>query len=286
MTTIQIEQLNKLHLRYLEGESLVKLAKEVSIDPRTLSKRLKESGHSIYKSNGLRQRNLQKDYFKNINSQDKAYLLGLLASDGNVCNGAIKIKLQRSDRDLLVDISNLLLGRTYLYEYNSEPNATTFKLGCEQMAKDLHSWGIVPNKTYSEMRLPNINKDLIRHYIRGFFDGDGTVGVYFYKNVQRDFSLICSSKIMLENISEFLLTELGIDAGCLREKSQSKPSVVNGRPIISTIPCYVLSYRSIEDLKKIYIYLYKGSNLRLERKKDKLYLCTLIPSELEALNYF
>ena len=37
------------------------------------------------------------------------------------------------------------------------------------------------NKTYSENHLPNIREDLIRHFIRGYFDGDGTVSGSYKK---------------------------------------------------------------------------------------------------------
>ena len=40
------------------------------------------------------------------------------------------------------------------------------------MFNDLGKLGVIPNKTKHEI-IPNINQDMMRHFIRGFFDGDG-----------------------------------------------------------------------------------------------------------------
>lgn len=34
---------------------------------------------------------------------------------------------------------------------------------------------MVPNKSHTEFHIPDINPELIRHFIRGYFDGNGTV---------------------------------------------------------------------------------------------------------------
>ncbi len=114
----------------------------------------------------------------------------------------------------------------------------------------------------------------MRHFIRGFLDGDGSTGIYFYdKKIQRNADFICSDKKFLEDLSKYLEEQIGI-IGCLGVKPPNK---------LTTIPCYVLQYSSLESCQKLFWFLYPGHNISMTRKYNKLYLCTLTPRELEEL---
>jgi len=43
------------------------------------------------------------------------------------------------------------------------------------MAKRLREIGLYPNKSLTVSDLPNIKEDLYRHFVRGYFDGDGSI---------------------------------------------------------------------------------------------------------------
>ena len=55
----------------------------------------------------------------------------------------------------------------------------------KKLAEDLTKYGCHANKTY-DLTFPNkeifVNKDLIRHFIRGYFDGDGSVFISMEKH--------------------------------------------------------------------------------------------------------
>ena len=51
-------------------------------------------------------------------------------------------------------------------------NCCSLKVHSCKMFNDLGKLGVIPNKTKHEI-IPNINQDMMRHFIRGFFDGDG-----------------------------------------------------------------------------------------------------------------
>lgn len=68
------------------------------------------------------------------------------------------------------------------------------------IAKDLSNYGVLPRKTKTELKLPNI--PYIKDFIRGFFEGDGTAGCY--KNNCRRFGLVCNSETLLKEIQEIL----------------------------------------------------------------------------------
>ena len=124
-------------------------------------------------------------YFENIDANDKAYFLGLLASDGNVFNrnkegtqAIIKLSLQKEDRNIL-EIFKVYLGSKqplYITERKSSymNYMYTLELVSNKMAEDLKKYNIIPYKTYNyEMIL--LEDKYMSHYVRGYFDGDGSI---------------------------------------------------------------------------------------------------------------
>lgn len=121
-----------------------------------------------------------------IDTEEKAYLLGLIMADGglfyNKKSGAYqtKIKLKQSDKELLIKIQNEFTFFTeprlekrndghhsfYIYRYN------------KQLFLDLIKNGILERKSYENadnVFLPKLTKILFFNYVRGLFDGDGTI---------------------------------------------------------------------------------------------------------------
>ena len=124
--------------------------------------------------------------FKTIDSEEQAYVLGLIMADGglfyNKRSGAyqVKIKLKQSDRQLLEDIYTLYPFFTepriekredgkhsyYIYVYNKE------------FFMDLQKLGILERKSYenaNKVFLPKLEDNLFFSYLLGLFDGDGTI---------------------------------------------------------------------------------------------------------------
>lgn len=130
-----------------------------------------------------------KRYFDTIDSKDKAYILGLLFSDGNIYineesgHYIVSIKLQSSDSWILYKIKSLIGVKSKIHFYEEEGSEGTHKLqfGCKDMVNTLISkYGLVPNKSKiirADKVLEHIPKKLHRHFLLGVFDGDGSVGV-------------------------------------------------------------------------------------------------------------
>lgn len=127
-----------------------------------------------------------KDELSNIDTADKAYLLGLIIADGclfyNKKSGAYqtKIKLKKSDKELLDKIYQIFPFFTeprlekrrdgndsyYIYRYN------------KQLFKDLEKHGVFQRKSYenaNKVFLAKLSDELFFDYLRGLFDGDGTI---------------------------------------------------------------------------------------------------------------
>ena len=133
------------------------------------------------------------NYFKKINSEDKAYFLGLIATDGTI-SGDLKnqkrrkltIKLKAEDAHILKKFKKCLKTEKKLYYYGVKYYGKTktksnpvyaLEINSEKIHSDLTRLGIGENKT-KLLNFPNykiVPKNLIRHYIRGVFDGDGSI---------------------------------------------------------------------------------------------------------------
>jgi hypothetical protein len=279
------ETMEAMYVDYTNGMSLRQIANKYGYaDGRTIGSAFKAHGFEVKLSYQQTKKLLADDLFTVIDSDFKAYLLGLILSDGNITtDGNIKIKLCKNDRQLLLDISMRLFGIESVYEYPYE-NSTILKFGSQQVQKDLSVYGCVPNKTYEFFDYPQIPEKYNGAFIRGYFDGDGSAGIYFYDNaIQRNFYLISVNTKFLSQAQQIINTNCGLqnDSGCITEKKYNDNGAIK-----TTIPCYCLVYRDIRDLRRIYDFIYSGNTICLNRKKNKLYLCTLTPSELEDLKLF
>ena len=100
------------------------------------------------------------------------------------CSG-IKISLHEKDRDILEKFSNYIYGFIKMYEENrvlpsGEPRKyLTVPVYCKKMHSDLIALGSPPVKTFT-IRFPGENivpNNLLHHFVRGYFDGDGCISI-------------------------------------------------------------------------------------------------------------
>lgn len=131
---------------------------------------------------------LNHDYFENIDSPDKAYFLGFMASDGNVFDRgiedrapSIKLSLKRDDEHIIQLFSQCVSSNKPIsYHSVKHKNGITeyssLEMVSEKMASDLSQYGIVPRKTYT-YQMQELSKDMMPHFIRGYFDGDGSITI-------------------------------------------------------------------------------------------------------------
>ncbi|MFA6445751.1 MAG: LAGLIDADG family homing endonuclease [Candidatus Paceibacterota bacterium] len=207
---------------------------------------------------------IYKKYNKNFFtkwSREMTYILGFLFADGNIVKtkrGTHFVAIYTNDRDLLKKI------RTF-FGSNHKISATRSKtgicyriqIGSVQWFNDLHSLGLVVNKT-RRMKLPSIPSIYLGDFIRGYFDGDGNVwkGTLHAERVKPTpiimMSFTSASIDFLKGLRNLISNE-GVIGGSLY-----KPKIGNyGR----------LSY-SVNDSLKIYKIMYNDPHtLFLERKK-------------------
>lgn len=156
------------------------------------------------------------DYFEKINSHDKAYILGLLLTDGYVIKDymGFGIQLKEEDGYILEKISHRIGKSATVIHIDCEGkrkkarenglknfvNAQDMKrltAHNRKIAEDLKKLGMVRNKTYI-LRCPFIYKKYLSSFFRGLWDGDGTIGIAKTKNIWC--KIISASKLFIEDL--------------------------------------------------------------------------------------
>lgn len=116
----------------------------------------------------------RENYFENIDSEDKAYWLGFIWADGYINKDSLEIEIHIKDKDHLVEFQEDLCDNHKLYDRERQTtHSCRLTLGSQKLVSDLVNLG------YKNKLVPvNLPEQLERHFIRGLFDGDGSVGFY------------------------------------------------------------------------------------------------------------
>lgn len=200
------------------------------------------------------------DYFEDIDSRDKAYWLGVMYSDGCVCQrktGKYSVSLEMIDMEHVEKFRNALEAVDHKILITDHKNFENTKLSYSihiydnKMAKDLITLGCVPRKSFGLSSIPNIPCEFIYDFIRGFADGDGCI---CYNKV-RDlyvFKLTGASPLFLKEIMKVL----EMDRLSLNQCTQTSYQVTDGKR---------------DDVYRILTKLYEHSTeaTRLDRKYQK-----------------
>jgi dUTP pyrophosphatase len=115
-------------------------------------------------------------FLEQIDTEAKAYLLGWIASDGTVREDTICIELHRQDRMLLQDLA-ALLGEDLPLHPRKEGRHLALEVPRKKMVEDVcRHLGIKPGPKSRTVRFPELVSDELQwHFVRGLFDGDGSV---------------------------------------------------------------------------------------------------------------
>ena len=159
-------------------------------------------------------------YFDEIDTEEKAYWLGFLTADGWINKndknnaGVTGIELQYSDINHLKKFNKSIGGNYKITDrWKSCPISTKDKekkhhLCCVRifsltMYNSLVNKGFTKDKSF-DYHVPGLRDDLIKHYVRGYFDGDGCL---CFTNQSFHINFITASKMLNDDISKILKLE-------------------------------------------------------------------------------
>lgn len=124
------------------------------------------------------------DYFDNIRSENQAYWLGFIYADGSVRLGnapRLSLNVKPSDFYHIERFQNEIGSKHKSYRVKSikaVEGTMRVDISSVSIVRGLISHGCHPNKMYNLQPPSNLPEELIRHFIRGFWDGDGSIGRY------------------------------------------------------------------------------------------------------------
>lgn len=218
-----------------------------------------------YKTGKGRKNHFDIDYFSSINTSEKAYWFGFLYADAAIVRSnsydkspnRVQVNLSSKDRQILVDFLESLQSKNIQIEdyipkrtYSENPMSRII-LNSKKMCDDMIANGYRMLKEEANGDVFNhVPSHLYSHFIRGIFDGDGsiTTGKHFSIIGQLPF-IEAIQKIMMENCQ---LNETALVA--YTDKG-------NGELV-------TLNYGG-KQIEKIYDFLYQDATQFLKRKHTR-----------------
>lgn len=247
------EQRGQLYCAKAVGSTNVKKVKEVL---KKYNIPIRDFSHAAIVSNKNRALKKNEEYFSE-QTHNMAWILGFLASDGTVSSSdnTIKICLSMKDKEILEKIKAEIEIENKIVEYTTQDGFDCVDLHwtCAKHKCILNEYGITPRKTFTLKPPTQLKSQYYIDYIRGYFDGDGSVNSIQGKALRWQ---ICSAtKEILEWIVEVLYKQYNIPKVNILCDNKRKS------------PYYYFQY-STNATKQIYNILYTPNSLYLARKKS------------------
>jgi hypothetical protein len=193
--------------------------------------------------------NVDYHYFDNIDDEHKAYWLGMLLSDGFVNNREISLRLQKCDKEIVEMFKNDLKAE-HPIKTNSY-GAATLTITSHDMCNTLMEYGFHNKKSYNfnlDKLLRVISNEYENHFVRGLFDGDGSVKYYKYDYQKTPFFHLGYTGLL--NVCEYVDSKFEI--GTFIDEGNNLT--------------YTLRTHNPKKIIDIYDYLYKDATIYLSRK--------------------
>lgn len=193
--------------------------------------------------------------FFNRWTRKMAYILGFTFADGNIYKTSLGWDVQKCDVDILEKINK---GLSSTYPVRQKTVSVRLRIYNQLLISEAINKGLLPKKSMRTV-FPSIPKNLIRHFIRGYLDGDGWIIHRTGKN-EVDIGFVSGNKEFLVILSKIIRDILGI-IGKVRVK---KKITQKGIRVIT----YQLEYYSSNAVRIgnwLYGNLIKG-DLYLDRK--------------------
>lgn len=176
---IKLEEIIELYNTY---NNIGIVSEKLNCCTANISKRLRKAGINVNRDYSKRRKSnreklyVDESYFKSIDTEDKAYFLGLMYADGSVSKNTFYLKLK--DEDIIQKFKKYLKAEAEIKVINNQYSLTICR---QSMCNDLINQGCYINKT-SSIKFPSLDEKLLRHFIRGFYDGDGSLILNANKN--------------------------------------------------------------------------------------------------------
>lgn len=247
----------------VKKRKLQDITAEINCGKDTVSLALRKFGFVVRRDRRSAKHTINERIFERIDTPEKAYWLGFITADGCITDDKkdrkagytyhyhrLSFILSRKDRCLLEAFRHFISAETIpiknieVFVRGKKYLQSSIRIASNLMARDLMAHGVVPRKSTKENPPIDIPDYLIRHFIRGEFDGDGCVT--YSKEVR--VTIVGSRKLMC-----WLKDQIGF--GYIhRDKKSSE--------------LYSYNIYSRNECLQFYHKIYEGATIYLERKES------------------
>lgn len=197
-------------------------------------------------------------FFDDINSSERAYVLGFILADGHITNrGNIMFSQHKQEQDVLRKICDVMKCNAPIRQKGDK--YVTLCITCQHYADIFRGMGVTNRKTYDleiDTVLPFVPKEYERDLVRGMFDGDGSICIFKYPYFKKhSYHLGFTSRL---NVCEYVQKVFDLHTKMCHEKSDF----------------YTVRTACREDIVRIGHYMYDDATIYMDRKKaafDKIY---------------
>lgn len=208
-----IERVKSAYQHWLIHGSTVQACKVWKTDRMKLNKYIDEQGHN--------RKSCFVDIFDNIDTEEKAYWLGFLYADGSVANkdNHVELSLQLSDIGHLEKYKKFTGTTTSIGQDDHRCRITTC---IKEYKQSLIKHGCTPKKSLT-MKFPTtVPAELIKHFVRGYFDGDGHLGRNCKDCLWNMASITCGAPDFMRELIAIIKKNCGIkEIGLYRNSRNS-----------------------------------------------------------------
>lgn len=223
---------------------------------------LKKAGIKLPKSRlNMSKLALDIDYFKTIDTPEKAYWLGFICADGCIYKDGGKLTIMVKDREICEKFKKAIksdhkISDRSVYDKRTDQTYTesSIQITNALFVSNIINLGVTYEKS-SVLNFPNIEESYYSYFIAGLFDGDGSI------SCRSNGKVICnliSTKEVLNFIQEYLKNNFEISPKSLVKVSENCDNI------------FKVYWQSDEDCLKFLNFIYQGDKeMYLTRKYER-----------------
>lgn len=284
----KVLNLEEVKLKYQELKSISKVADFYEVSGKkikylfdknnieyTKQPELNSFGEKRIKRN--KKYSVNDDFFRQYN-EEAFYFAGLMASDGNIVDGLprFRIELATKDIDILEKFKDRLnyggniINRDRKADTKSGGKFSFLQITSQRIVDDLRNiFNIIPDKS-TTYQFPKhlIDNENIRHFIRGYFDGDGHISDT--QDSSPRFEII-GNPPCIEFMLEFIKSKVNATSNEITSEYNEKTKHTTSK----------LRFTGLINVKEVLHWLYDDATIYLDRK----YLLVQDTLSLDMIKY-
>lgn len=237
-----------------------------------------------------------RNFFKEINTAEKAYILGFFYADGNNSGTQIRFDQIVQDIDIIEKIKKCMNAQNNIkyvkIDKENHWDQVRLTFSSREMCKDVEKLGGIKHKSLV-LEFPSFDivpEKYMSHFIRGYFDGDGCIWNgkrkkmivkdstrkegYRERIVHNVKFTIAGTVQFIDKLQDYLVLTLGFRKTKLnmRKKTEHRSDKI----------C-TMEYSGRRQIKKFFDFIYKDSTIHMDRKYNKFLeiLCASKEKSLE-----